>query len=125
MELEERERSRQTLEEAQEEERREREVYSREAGILKLSNMKVTDLPTNKEVILPKERPPQVEEGLQAFGAEMMEVAKRYAKENVDRDGNVNVNVHVNMNKRQEDGLKDIEQLVKDKHIVTKTDKSG
>ena len=52
----------------------------------------------------------------------MMEVAKKYAKENVDREGNVKER---NLTKKQEEGLKDIEALMKDNHIVTKTDKSG
>ena len=73
-----REESEQTKEEAEEEERRETEVYNKQEGILKLYNMRVTDLPTNKEVYLPDERPNDVEVGLQAFSAEMLEVARIY-----------------------------------------------
>ena len=84
--------------------------------------MRVTDFPTNKEVYLPDERPNDVEVGLQAFSADMLEVARKYIKDNVDKNGNVKVG---NLTKTQEAGLKDLENLVKENHIVTKTDKSG
>ena len=117
-----REDSEQTKEEAEEEERRETEVYNKQEGTLKLYNMRVTDFPTNKEVYLPDERPNDVEVGLQAFSADMLEVARKYIKDNVDKNGNVKVG---NLTKTQEAGLKDLENLVKENHIVTKTDKSG
>ena len=122
MEEKDREERGQTTEEALEEERKNTQVYNKQEGILKLANMRVTDLPTNKEVILPDERPNKVEVGLQSFGAEIMEVARKYIKENVDSSGNVKVS---NLSQKQEAGLKDIETMVKNKHIVTKTDKSG
>ena len=81
------EQGKQTVEEVQDEDMRERELYSRQEGVLKLANRKVTDLATNKEVILPTEKPHQVEPGLQVFATEMKEVAKKYAKENVGREG--------------------------------------
>ena len=86
-----REDSEQTKEEAEEEERRETEVYNKQEGTLKLYNMRVTDFPTNKEVYLPDERPNDVEVGLQAFSADMLEVARKYIKDNVDKNGNVKV----------------------------------
>ena len=52
----------------------------------------------------------------------MLEEARKYIKDNVDKNGNVKEG---NLTKTQEAGLKDIQQLVKEKHIVTKTDKSG
>merc|ERR1719234_225351 len=82
-----REESQQTKEEAEEEDRRETEFYNKQDGTLKLYNMRVTDLPTNKEVYLPDERPNEVEVGLQAFSAEMLEVARKYVKDNVDKNG--------------------------------------
>ena len=54
-----------------------------------------------KEVFLPEERPDAVESGLQAFCAEMIEVAKIYIRENVDKEGN--------LTKTQAAGLKEIE----------------
>ena len=118
---EERERSGQTREEAMEEDRMETQVHNKQTGILSLNKMRVTSLPTNKEIILPDERPEREEAGLRAFGAEMMEVARRYIQENVDRTGNPK---EKNLTATQEKGLKDIQTLVKQKHIVTKTDKS-
>ena len=117
-----REESEQTREEAEEEERRETEIYNKQDGTLKLYNMRVTDLPTNKEVYLPDERSNDVEVGLQAFSAEMLEVTRKYIKDNVDKNGNVKEG---NLTRTQEAGLKELENLVKDDHIVTKTDKSG
>ena len=77
MDREERERSGQTREGAMEEERMETQVHNKQTGILSLNKMRVTSLPTNKEIILPDERPEREEAGLRAFGAEMMEVARR------------------------------------------------
>ena len=123
MEIKAREESGQTREEADEEERVETEVYDRQRGILNLAKMRVTDLPTNKEVYLPEERSNEVESGLQAFSTEIIEVAKIYIKQNVDKEGNVKES---NLMKTQAAGLKEIETLVKNKDvIVTKTDKSG
>ena len=118
---EEREGNQQTREEADEEERVETEVFNRQEGILRLHKMRVTSLPTNKEICLPDERPDEVEAGLQAFGSEVLEVARKYIKENVDKDGNVRKS---NLSETQKAGLKDIEAMIKEKHIVTKTDKS-
>ena len=118
---EEREGNQQTREEADEEERVETEVFNRQEGILRLHKMRVTSLPTNKEICLPDERPDEVEAGLQAFGSEVLEVARKYVKENVDKDGNVRKS---NLSETQKAGLKDIEAMIKEKHIVTKTDKS-
>ena len=117
-----REESEQTKEEAEEEERRDTEIYNKQEGTLKRYNMRVTDLPTNKEVYLPDERSNDVEVGLQAFSAEMLEVTRKYIKDNVDKNGNVKEG---NLTRTQEAGLKELENLVKDDHIVTKTDKSG
>ena len=122
VEMKEREESGQSREEAEEEERQETEVYNRVEGTLNLANMRVTDLTTNKEVFLPDERPDDVEVGLQAFSAEMMEISRKYIREKVDAKGNVK---ECNLNDLQQAGLKDIQKLVKDGHIVTKTDKSG
>ena len=79
----------QTREEAEEEERRETEVHNKKEGVLNLAKMRVTDLPTNREVCLPDERPHQVEARLQSFSAEMLEVVRVYMKQNVDKYGNV------------------------------------
>ena len=117
----EREERGQTREEAQQEERREKEVYSKKEGILRFSKMRVTDLPTNREIILPDERPESVEVGLQAFGAEMLEVARKYINENVDSEGNIKES---NLSKTQKAGLHDLKILAKNNNIVTKTDKS-
>ena len=117
-----REESQQTREEAEEEERMETEIYNKQDGTLKLYNMRVTDLPTNKEVFLPDERSNDVEVGLQGLSVELLEVARNYIKNNVDKNGNVKEG---NLTKTQEAGLKDLENLVKENHIVTKTDKSG
>ena len=118
----EREEQQQTREEADEEERVETEIFSRQEGILRLHKMRVTSLPTNKDICLPDERPDEVEAGLQAFGSEVMEVARKYIRENVDKDGNIRKS---NLNETQKAGLRDIEAMIKEKkHIVTKTDKS-
>ena len=123
MEMQEREGNAQTREEAEEEERLETEVYDRQRGTLDMAKMRVTSLPTNKEVFLPEERSNEVESKLQAFSAEITEVAKNYIRENVDKQGNVKES---NLTKTQAAGLKEIESLIKNKDvIVTKTDKSG
>ena len=120
IEMKQREESGQSREEAEEEERQETEVYNRVDGTLKLANMRVTDLPTNKEVFLPDERPDNVEVGLQGFSAEMMEIVRKYIKEKVDAKGNVK---ECNLNAIQQAGLKDIQKFIKEGNIVTKTDK--
>ena len=123
MEMQEREGNAQTREEAEEEERLETEVYDRQRGTLDMAKMRVTSLPTNKEVFLPEERSNEVESKLQAFSAEITEVAKNYIRENVDKQGNVKES---NLTKTQAAGLKELESLIKNKDvIVTKTDKSG
>ena len=121
MEREEMQRNGQTRKEAMEEERAETQVHDKQAGILRLHKMRVTSLPTNKEIILPDERPERQEAGLRAFGTEMKEIARKYIKENVDRAGNPK---EKNMTATQEAGLKDIQALISQNHIVTKTDKS-
>ena len=115
------EREGRSREEVEEEERLERQVHDKQGGILRLHNMFVTALPTSKDTILPEERPEREEAGLRAFGAEMLEVARKYTKEHVDRTGNVK---EKNLTEVQEAGLKDLETLIKQKHVVTKTDKS-
>ena len=75
---EQREAAMQTREEAMEEERVEGQVYNKKDGKLMMHRMKVTKLPTNKEMILPDERPDEVEVGLQGFGAEVLEVSRKY-----------------------------------------------
>ena len=69
MAREERQENQQTREEAEEEERLETEIFNRQEGVLRLDKMRVTSLPTNKEICLPDERPDSVEAKLQAFGA--------------------------------------------------------
>ena len=59
---------------------------------------------------------------MQGFGAEVMEVSRQYIRENVDKDGNVRQS---NLSESQKAGLRDIENMMKEKkHIVIKTDKS-
>ena len=121
MEKEEMERMGQTREEAMEEERLQTQVHDKQRGILRLHKMRVTSLPTNKEIILPDERPEREEAGLRAFGTEMLEVTRKYIKENVDKSGNPKER---NLTATQEAGLKDIQSLISQNHVVTKTDKS-
>ena len=111
----------QTREEAMEEERLQTQVHDKQRGILRLHKMRVTSLPTNKEIILPDERPEREEAGLSAFGTEMIEVAKKYIKECVDKSGNPRER---NLTATQEAGLKDVQSLINQNHVVTKTDKS-
>ena len=77
MEKEEMERIGQTREETMEEERLQTQVHDKQGGILRLHKMRVTSLPTNKEIILPDERPEREEAGLRAFGTKMIEVAQK------------------------------------------------
>ena len=103
------------------EERVQTQVHNKQGGILSLHKMRVTNLPTNKEIFLPDERPEREEAGLRAFGTEMTEVARKYIKENVDKSGNPRER---NLTATQEAGLKDIQSLISQNHVVTKTDKS-
>ena len=121
MDREERLRTGQTREEALEEERMETLVHNRQAGVLSLDKMRVTSLPTNKEIILPEERPEREEAGLRAFGTEVVEATRKYIKEKVDRSGYPKER---NLTATQEAGLKEMQFLTKRKHVVTKTDKS-
>ena len=105
-----------------EEERIEMQVHDKQADILRLHKVRVTSLPTNKEMILPDERPEREEASLRAFGTEVLEVAKKYIRESVDKSGYPKER---NMTPRQEAGLKDVQKLIsQDNYIVTKTDKS-
>ena len=105
-----------------EEERTETQVHDKRANTLRLHKVRVTSLPTNKEVILPDERPEREEASLKAFGTEVLEATKKYIRENVDKSGNPKER---NMTPMQEAGLKDIQKLISQKnYIVTKTDKS-
>ena len=49
----------------------------------------------------------------------MIQVARTYIQENVDRAGNPK---EKNLTAMQEQGLKEIQTLVEQKHVVTKTD---
>ena len=122
MEMEERQASGQSREEAMEEERMATQVHNKQEGTLNLSKMRVTSLPTNKEVILPDERPEREEASLRGFGTEVIEVARKYIRENVDRSGNPRER---NLTDEQEAGLRDVQRLISQKkYVVTKTDKS-
>ena len=97
--------------------------YNKQESILNFSRLRVTDLPTNWEIYLPDERSDRVEAGLQAFSAEMNQVARNYINQNVDKAGNVKES---NLTDKQVVGLNDIERIIQNKNfIVTKTDKSG
>ena len=100
VEMKDREERGQSREEAEEEQRQETVVYNRVEGTLDLANMRVTDLPTNKEVFLPDERPDDVEVRLQGFSVEMMEIGRKYIKEKVDAKGNVK---ECNLNVKQQE----------------------
>ena len=89
MEHEERKESGQTSEEAQEEERKEREAYEKARGTLRFTKLTVTDFPSSKEIVFPYERPDSVEVKLQGSADEMSEVARKYIKEKVNREGNI------------------------------------
>ena len=94
--------------------------YNKQVSILNFSRLRVTDLPTNWEIYLPDERSDRVEAGLQAFSAEMNQVARN---QNVNKAGNVKES---NLTDKQVVGLKDVERIIQNKNfIVTKTDKSG
>ena len=67
-------------------------------------------MPTNKEIILPEERPEREEAGLRAFGTEVVEVARKYIKENVDKSGHPRER---NLSVTQDAGLKEIQSLTK------------
>ena len=122
MEMEERQTSGQSREEAMEEERMATQVHNKQEGTLNLSKMRVTSLPTNKEVILPDERPEREEASLRGFGTEVIEVARKYIRENVDKSGNPRER---NLTDEQEAGLRDVQRLISQKnYVVTKTDKS-
>ena len=122
MEMEERHASGQSREEAMEEERMATQVHNKQEGTLNLSKMRVTSLPTNKEVILPDERPEREEASLRGFGTEVIEVARKYIRENVDKSGNPRER---NLTDEQEAGLRDVQRLISQKnYVVTKTDKS-
>ena len=122
MEREEMMRGGQSREEAMEEERMEMQVYDKQANTLRLHKVRVTSLPTNKEMILPDERPEREEASLRAFGTEVVEETKKYMRENVDKAGNPKER---NMTRMQEAGLREIQTLISQKnYIVTKTDKS-
>ena len=122
MEMEERQASGQSREEAMEEERMATQVHNKQEGTLNLSKMRVTSLPTNKEVILPDERPEREEASLRGFGTEVIEVARKYIRENVDKSGNPRER---NLTDEQEAGLRDVQRLISQKnYVVTKTDKS-
>ena len=69
MEMNERQESGLSRQEWEEQERQETQVYNKLEGTLDLAKMRVTDLPTNKEVFLPDERPDDVESKLQGFSA--------------------------------------------------------
>ena len=58
-----------TRQEEEEEASQETQVHDKQKRILRLHKTRVTDLPTNKEVFLPEERPKSEESGLRAFKA--------------------------------------------------------
>ena len=107
---------------AMEEERLETQVHDKQANTLRLHKVRVTSLPTNKEIILPDERPEREEASLRAFGTEVIEASKKYIRESVDKAGYPK---EINMTPMQEAGLEDIQKMISQKnYIVTKTDKS-
>ena len=57
--------------------------------ILDLTKIKVTDLPTNGEIIIPEDRPPREEIQLQSFKSEVLQVCRKFRSDNCDRKGNI------------------------------------
>ena len=89
---------------------------------INLNNIRVTNLPGNKEVILPDDRLEQTEAGLAGFKEEMMEVARMYKKEKCDEKGDIK---EAKVNREVEAGIKELRSQTKSKNqIYGKTDKS-
>ena len=109
-----------TLDEVQEEERVEGKIVT--GNKVNLNNIRVTELPGNKEVVLPDDRADKVESELAAFKQEIMVVAKQYIEQNCDAKGNIKEN---NLKLEVEQGLLELKSKIKaEKLIYGKTDKS-
>ena len=89
---------------------------------MNLNNIQVTELPGNKEVVLPDDRSDKVELELAAFKQEIKVVAKTYIENNSDIKGNIKAS---NLKPEVEQGLLELKSQMKaDKLIYGKTDKS-
>ena len=87
-----------------------------------MTKMRITDLPTCPEVILPEPRPNDQESQLEAFKTEVMNITKEYIKEKCDDKGNLK---EKNLSKQETKGLKQLKERIKNGDKVVCSDKSG
>ena len=109
-----------TLEELQKEEIEEREIVK--GNKVNMNNIRVTELPGNKDVILPDDRSDSIEAGLAAFKQEILVVAKNYIENHCDSKGNIKES---NLKPEMEQGLIELKTKIKNDNLIYgKTDKS-
>ena len=80
-----------------------------------MTKIKVTDLPTNGEVIIPEDRPPREEMQLQSFKSEVLHICRRFRSEHCDRNGNLKDR---NLSREVELGLGELKDRKKQGDIV-------
>ena len=111
----------------------ERQIYDPIAKIFDYSKRRVTDLPENGRVTLPKEVNPRIENELGMLRELVMSEFHRYKEEieKEERDKGVEEDRRRNqegrnLSKKEKKGLKKLKQRIKDGEIIVlKTDKSG
>ena len=88
---------------------------------LAFPSLKVTQIPTNKEVLLPELLKNDEETKLLAFKSEVLNATECFIKNNCDRQGRQKLNI----SKVEEEGLKSIRKRIREEDLVVmETDKS-
>ena len=94
---------------------REMILVDRGRRTLDMTKIKVTDLPTNGEVIIPEDRPPREEMQLQSFISEVLQICRKFRSEHCDRNGNLKDR---NLSREVELGLGELKDRKKQGDIV-------
>ena len=98
-------------------------VYDSRECTVNLLKMRVTQLPTNKRVIVPEQQGPELEEHLQHLKARLQQATKSYMAAECDDRGNLKQKV---LNETERVGMKEALKLTKEGRLVIfPTDKSG
>ena len=98
-------------------------VYDEDTKKISFSKRKVTEIPTNRRVFLPKPVDEKTEIGIRNLKNRVMETYQDYKKENCDEKGHIKKD---NLSKGQRLGLKQCQEKAKAKEgVYNVTDKSN
>ena len=112
-----------TEEEAEINEIKSHALVDDETKVINFNNLRVTDLPTNRQVGVPPLAPNQVEIQMAGIEAELVQATSDYIKSKCDQKG---IPKETNLSSELQKGLKETVEMTKNGSvIVTETDKSS